>query len=73
MGRFAAAGFAGATVDCDVVAGEAWSAASDNADSSAAVDEAFAVEEIELLEVDYDLLSLIARRPSRRARSHRVA
>ena len=73
MGRYAAAGFAGATLDHDVVAVEAWSAAFDDADIAAAVDEAFTVEEIEVLEVDDDLLSLIARRPSRRVRSHRVA
>ncbi len=65
MGRFAEAGFAGAITDNDVVAAEAWSAAFDDADLGAAVDEAFDIEEIELLEVDDDFLSLIARRPGR--------
>lgn len=68
MGRFAQAGFDGANMDNDVVAAEAWSAAFDDADRSAAINEAFEVEEFDPLEPDDDLLSLIARRPSRRAR-----
>lgn len=70
MERFDHAGRAGTSADHDVVAAEAWSAAFDDADISAALDEAFEVEEIDFPEIEDDLLSLIAKRPSRRARNH---
>ncbi len=70
MGRIDRAGLAGTGMDNDVVAAQAWSAAFDDADISAALGEAFDVEEIDFLEVEDDLLSLIAQRPSRRARSY---
>lgn len=66
MGRFDRAGFSGETADSDTVAAAAWDAAIDQADISA--DYADDCEDPELREVEDDLLSLIAHRPSRRAR-----
>jgi hypothetical protein len=68
MGRFDRAGFAGDYLDSDVVAAEAWAAAFDDADINDALE---AAEEV--LEPEDDLLSLVARRPSRRNRVSRAS
>ena len=70
MERFDHAGFAGTSADHHVLAAQARSAAIDDADISAALDQAFEVEEIDVAEIEDDLLSLIAKRPSRRARNN---
>ena len=70
MQRFDHAGCAGTNADHDVVAAEASSAAFDAANISTALDQAFEIEEIDFPEIEDDLLSLIAKRPSQRARNH---
>lgn len=73
MGRFADADFGIEAVDTDVVAADAWSAAFDNADISDDLDDSLAVDDDDGEVTDDDLLSLIAQRPSRRARTYRRA
>ncbi len=70
MGRFANAGFGIDAMDNDVVAAEAWSAAFDNADISDDLDDGFDAVDGDQDVSDDDLLSLIAQRPSRRARAY---
>ena len=73
MGRHYQAGFAGETVDHEVVAAQAWSAAFDDADISAALDQGLDVDDADCFEGEDDLHALIALRPSRRQRPSPLA
>jgi len=66
MERFVPAGFTGQTQDSDFVAAEAWAAAIESADIAADHGGAFETAEIDPPDIEDDLFTLIARRPSRR-------
>lgn len=69
MGRFGPAGFTGETQDGDFFAAEAWAAAIEDADIAADYAGAFEAAEIDPLDVEDDLFTLVAQRPSRRLRT----
>jgi hypothetical protein len=68
MGRFGPAGFTGDTQDSEIFAHEAWAAAFENADITADYAGAFEAAEIDPLDIEDDLFTLVAQRPSRRLR-----
>ena len=69
MERFVPAGLTGQTQDSDFVATEAWTAAFESADIAADYAGAFEAAEIDPLDIEDDLFTLVARRPSRRLKT----
>lgn len=68
MGRFELAESSGETHEGEILSTRDWAAAIANADIAADHAEAFEAADIEALDIEDDLPSLIARRPSRRLR-----
>ena len=68
MEQIGPAGFTGETQDGDLFAAEPWSAAFESADIASDYAGAFEIAEIDPLDIEDDLITLVARRPSRRLR-----
>lgn len=66
MARIGPAGFSGDTQDGDFLAADAWTAAFESADIAADYAGAFEIAEIDPLDIEDDLFTLVAQRPSRR-------
>jgi hypothetical protein len=66
MSRIGPAGFTGETQDGDFFAADAWTAAFESADIAADYAGAFEIAEIDPLDIEDDLFTLVAERPSRR-------
>lgn len=69
MEQIGPAGFTGETHDSDFRAADAWTAAFENADIAADYAGAFEAAEIDPLDMEDDLFTLVARRPSRRLKA----
>ena len=69
MERFVPAGFTGQTQDSDFPAADAWAAGFESADITEDYAGAFETAEIDPLDIEDDLFTLVAQRPSRRLKA----
>lgn len=68
MEQIGPTGFTGETQDSDLFAAETWPAAFGSADIATDYAGAFEIAEIDPLDIEDDLITLVALRPSRRLR-----